>query len=563
PSTLDIISKRMPGYYIATLDIETKRVSTHHFFPGASNLNPYFSPDGKDIYFLSDRDGFRNLYTYNIESEKIFQKTQILTGISGITKLAPAFSVAQATGDIAYSYYFGGKYSIFKAAPEDLFNIEVNPMFVDLTAGTLPPLNRSVSGIIDRNIAKRMGQPETPVDSFKVVKYRPKFKLDYISNAGIGVSTGQMGTGMAGGVEMLFSDIVGANLFHVGVALNGEIYDFGGQITYINQKNRAMWGVTASHIPYSYAFFDRGAGIISDGTNDYFADTLYLYHFRIFESTVGGLSQLPLSKTRRIEAGGYLTWYNYRVDVHSHLYIDGWYQGYSREKGDAPEGYALQRLNLAYVVDNSSFGIASPMDGSRQRFQVDKVFGYVNYWGTLFDYRKYIFVKPFSFAFKSFYYGRHGKSFGFIYPLYLGYPWLIRGYDNNSFSNQMNIDGPKIDPTQLMGNQMALVNFEIRFPFTGPERLTAFKSKFFFTELALFADAGVAFDYIRTAKLREGFKDLSALKDLTNNPFVSSVGISLRINVFGALILEPFYAIPFQLGGIDAVTFGLNFTPGW
>lgn len=557
PSTLDIATKRTPGYYIATLDTETKRINTYHFFPGASNLNPYFSPDSKEIYFLSDRDGFRNLYTYNIETEEVHQKTQILTGITGITKLAPAFSVSPATGQIAYSYYFDNKYVIYKAEPDELFNIEVNPMSVDLTAGTLAPFNRAVPGVIDRNIAKRMGQPETPVDSFKVVKYRPKFKLDYISNAGIGISTGQMGTGMAGGVEMLFSDIVGANLFHVGLALNGEIYDFGGQITYINQKNRVMWGGTVSHIPYSYAFFDRGAGFITDGTNEYFADTLFLYHYRIFESTIGGISQLPLSKTRRIEAGGYLTWYNYRVDVHSHLYIDGWYQGYKRERGDAPDGYSLQRANIAYVVDNSSFGIASPMKGSRQRFQVDKVFGAVNYWGTLADFRQYIFAKPFSFAFKGFYYGRHGKDLGFIYPLYLGYPWLIRGYDNASFSNQISLNGPGIDPSQLMGDNMAIANFEIRIPFTGPERLTAIKSKYLFTELALFADAGLAWFDIDDVKLKW------QAESITERIPVVSTGVSLRINLFGALIVEPFYAIPFQLGGVDAATFGINFTPGW
>jgi outer membrane protein assembly factor BamA len=239
------------------------------------------------------------------------------------------------------------------------------------------------------------------------------------------------------------------------------------------------------------------------------------------------------------------------------LYIDGWYQGYSRKKGDAPDGYSLQRLNLAYVVDNSSFGIASPMNGSRQRFQVEKVFGAVDYWGTLADFRQYIFVRPFSFAFKGFYYGRHGGDLSFIYPLYLGYPWLIRGYGNTSFSNQQSIDGTSIEPSQLMGDHMAIANFEIRFPFTGPERLTAIKSKFLFTELALFTDAGLA--WFNKDDIMFKWKT----NDITKRIPVISAGVSLRVNVFGMLILEPFYAIPFQLGGIDAATFGVNFTPGW
>ncbi len=555
PSPADVYAERMPGYYIATLNLETKETHIHHFFSGASNLNPVFSPDSESIYFLSDRDGFRNLYRFNLETEKVFQETKILTGISGMTKLAPAFSVSQETGTVAYSYYFDGKYSIFTAQPDELHSEEVFAHAVDLTAATLPPLNRAVSGIIDRNIAKRMGQPETPSDSFKVAKYRPKFKLDYISNIGVGVSSGQMGTGMAGGVEMLFSDIIGANIFHVGLALNGEIYDFGGQVTYINQKNRIMWGVTASHIPYSYAYFGSSSGI--DEETGSIVDTLSLYHIRLFETKVGGMAQFPISRTRRIEAGGYMSWYNYRVDIHSHLYVNNWYTGTWREKGEAPDGYSLQRLNLAYVVDNSYFGIASPMDGSRQRFQVDKVFGLVDYWGTMGDFRQYFFLKPFSFAFRGMYYGRHGTNLDKIYPLYLGYPWLVRGYDNTSFSNQIGFDGIRIQPDHLMGDNMALANFEIRFPFTGPERLTAIKSKYLFSELTLFADAGLAWydkDNIKLQWTPDTVQD--------RIPIVSA-GVSLRVNLFGMMILEPFYAIPFQLGGLEAATFGLNFTPGW
>ena len=557
PSSFDAESKRTPGYYLATLNMETLEIKPYHFFPGASNLSPVFAPDGENVYFLSDRDGFRNLYRFNLTNERLFQETDILTGISGMTKLAPAFSVASNSGKIAYSYYFASNYSIFVATPDELLGIEVYPSMVDLSAATLPPLNRSIAGIVDGNISKRNGQPQTPVDSFQVARYRPKFKLDYISNVGVGVSTGYMGTGMAGGVEMLFSDIVGANMFHVGLALNGEIYDFGGQLTYINQKNRVMWATTISHIPYSYAFYGSNGDWVTDGENEYFVDTLFLFHYRIFESVIGGMAQFPISKTRRIEAGGYLSWYNYRVDVHSHVYVNGIYHNYTREKGDAPDGYSLQRLNTAYVVDNSSFGLASPMDGTRQRFQVEKVFGLVDYWGTLVDFRKYFFLKPFSIAFRGYYYGRHGKNLDMIYPLYLGYPWLIRGYDNASFNSQIAIGTPTIGPDQLMGDQMALANFEVRFPFTGPERLTAIKSKFFFTELALFADAGLAWYDTDDVAFKWQADNLNE-----RIPIVST-GLSLRVNLFGMLILEPYYAIPFQLGGFKAGTFGLNFTPGW
>jgi hypothetical protein len=41
------------------------------------------------------------------------------------------------------------------------------------------------------------------------------------------------------------------------------------------------------------------------------------------------------------------------------------------------------------------------------------------------------------------------------------------------------------------------------------------------------------------------------------------VGISLRVNVFGYFVLEPYYAIPFQRKDVKGGVFGLTFAPGW
>jgi len=42
-----------------------------------------------------------------------------------------------------------------------------------------------------------------------------------------------------------------------------------------------------------------------------------------------------------------------------------------------------------------------------------------------------------------------------------------------------------------------------------------------------------------------------------------STGISLRINIFGAFVLEPYVAIPFQRTDVQKPVFGLTFAPGW
>lgn len=565
PSPTDIMYKRNVGFYIATLNLNTGKETVLDIFPGASNLNPIFTPDGQSIYFLSDRDGFRNLYRLELETNRVFLETEILTGISGITKLAPAVSISNETGVLSYSYYFNGNYTIHTATQQDLVSKEVNPQGVDQTAGILPPLNRALVGTVDANLSRRKALPEMPIDSFRVVAYRPKFKLDYIANSGVGISTSQMGTGMAGGVEMLFSDIIGGNIFHVGLALNGEIYDFGGQVTYLNQRNRVAWGVSLSHIPYAYGYYGFSSGELATDDGILYMDTVSIYYTRFFESAVGVMAQLPLSRTRRFEAGITSAWYNYRVDIHSNIYAsDGVYTTYvgsQRRRGDAPSGFSLQSAHLAYVIDNSSFGIASPMNGARRRIHIDKTLGDVDYFGTLLDLRQYFFVKPFSFAFRGYYYGRHGTKTDRLRPVFLGYPWVIRGYDRGPMYERM-LGSEIVNVNQLFGDQVITASAEIRLPFTGPERLSLINSRYFFTELALFADAGLAWFDFNSISLRWRPTPWDPQMPDMRVPVVST-GVSLRINLFGMLIIEPFYVIPFQQGGLDAAYIGLNFTPGW
>ena len=78
-----------------------------------------------------------------------------------------------------------------------------------------------------------------------------KFKLDYIGGStGLGVGTGTFGTVQAWRAECrCYSQILLGN-HQVGttLALNGDIYDFGGQITYVNKANIELPGDRRSRI---------------------------------------------------------------------------------------------------------------------------------------------------------------------------------------------------------------------------------------------------------------------------------------------------------------------------
>ncbi len=552
---------------VMDLEAEGRPIAVYDIFPEADNLNPVYSHQQDGLYFLSNRDGYRNMYFLELDSQKVFQLTDFYTGISGITHLSPAISVARETGDVVYSHYQKGNYTIYRADPSEFERVEADPMHTDFTAATLPPLRRRTTPVVDNKLDHEPAVSIFPVDSFNEIPFTSRFGLTYIGNSGVGVATSRFGTGVAGGVSMLFTDITGDNQLFSALAVNGEIYDFGGQVGYLNQKNRFAWGGMISHIPYPFSYLRYG----DPGEYDL---NLQLIIQRTFEDQISAFAYYPFSTTRRFEVGASLAWYYFRIDAINNYYWQGFQVGQSIDRNlDSPDGFALQRINMAYVGDNSFFGMASPITGQRYRFGVEKYFGQVDMYSVTADYRKYFNFRPFTLAFRGIHYGRYGERAQnqLFYPLFLGYPGWIRGFDYGSLNKLDDALDEKFTFDQLQGSRALLGGVELRIPFTGPDRLALIGSGFLFTELALFFDAGVAWNEgmritlnpDRAFDREEIMVDGQASYRYPNRFPVFSMGPSLRVNLFGAMILEPYYAFPIHTKGIGKGVFGLNFTPGW
>lgn len=560
------------SFDIGMINVKTGEKQILNIFPGAGNLNPIFTSDGKALIFLSDRDGYRNLYKYSLEDGITYQLTDYNTGICGITLLSPAISISQ-NNHICYSYYNDKKYLIYSAHLDSFPKIPVNPFELNYDAATLPPLERVGYNIVDYFRIKRPQILATIEKQLEIdtLPYKPKFKLDYITNTSVGIATSRLGTGMAGSVLAIFSDMVGDHQIFANLGLNGEIYDFGGQLAYINQKRRIDWGISLSHVPYRYGYYSLLLDTLNINDNKVLAFNYALDIIRIFESQIAFFAYFPISITRRIESGFSYSRYSYRIDRFNNYYSDPYgyyYIGQSRTKLDAPPGFNLFQTDAAYVYDNSYFGITSPLKGARSRIQGAFTFGEYTFFTTLFDYRKYLQLMPFTFAFRVLNYNKLGKDAENenLIPLYIGYPWYIRGYDQTSSTNPY---GNKVTINHLIGSKMVVSNFEIRLPFTGPERLCLIRSKILFTELSLFTDAGLIWSKGEKPDLfkwqlstQESLENPEVQTNIERIPLVSA-GISLRINLFGYLVLEPYYAAPFQNGGFKNMVFGLNFVPGW
>jgi outer membrane protein assembly factor BamA len=177
---------------------------------------------------------------------------------------------------------------------------------------------------------------------------------------------------------------------------------------------------------------------------------------------------------------------------------------------------------------------------------------------VLADYRRYFMpVSFYTIAARVMHYGRYGSGSDDprLYPLYIGYPDLVRGYDFNSFgpdecTPNATSSCPQFD--RLLGSRMLVGNLEFRFPLLRPfrgadERMYGPVP----VEVGVFSDAGVAWSRGEKPRWLGGHRQ-----------GVTSAGFLARVNVLGFLVAEFDFARPFQRPGRGWV-WQFNFSPGF
>src|SRR5262249_56754895 len=93
-STSSLRPPALGDYRLALIDPDSGEVQGLRAFTAGKNINPQWTPDGRALIFISDRDGIPNLYSIGVDSGDVHQLTRIGTGISGITGSSPALSMA-------------------------------------------------------------------------------------------------------------------------------------------------------------------------------------------------------------------------------------------------------------------------------------------------------------------------------------------------------------------------------------------------------------------------------------------------------------------------------------
>jgi hypothetical protein len=554
---------------LATVDVATGELTVRQGFSEGKHINPQFTADGRNILFVSDQDGISDLYRMDLTSGQMFRITRLATGVSGVTAISPALTVARRTGKVVFTVFKDQGHEIVSLEPSQLSGepVSVTGQARLASAATLPP--GDVAG--NATVASYLADPTTGLVSgaeFRTVPYRPSFGLDALGQPSIGVTAGgYFGTGVAGGISALWGDQLGDQQIFSAIEANGSFKDFGGAVYYSNLKRRLNWLAGAQHIPYPYLF--RTGRVNADLSGE--TNTVLM---RIYIDQLSLAAQYPFSQTKRFELGVSGTRQGSDQQIDRIIFAPGGIpvDRFIVDTAGPPPLYYAQG-SAAFVGDNSYTGFTSPIMGMRYRFEASPTVGSVAFNTGLADMRRYLFFRPVTFAMRAMHFGRYGRDADntqLINPIYLGDEQLIRGYGYGAIDGQECGTASCSVEERLFGSRIAVANVELRIPVFGTAGFGLINFPYVPMELSPFFDAGMAWTgnqspSFRWATSAEG-RPASCRQDFAcaERIPVFSTGLSARWNILGYLILESYIAKPFQRPkrSRDWV-WGFNIAPGW
>ena len=314
--------------------------------------------------------------------------------------------------------------------------------------------------------------------------------------------------------------------------------NMAGQVSYMNKTNRWNWGLVGGQVPYMTGGARASTDVIN-GVPVYVEETII---FRQTDRSAAGVVAYPFNRARRLEFQGGVSQIAFDEVTYTEAYDlrNGGLIFRDTQEVSVAESLNLGTTSAALVFDTSVFGATSPVGGQRYRLEVAPTFGGLRYASVLGDYRRYFMPAPFyTLAARVLHYGRYGSGGedSRLYPLYIGYPSLVRGYDVNTLDASecgASLNScPAFD--RLVGSRILVGNLEFRFPLLRPFGATPGMYGPLPVEVALFADTGVAWTQNTTPELFGGHAQN-----------VTSVGAAFRVNFLGFAVGEFSFAHPLQ-----------------
>jgi len=588
----DLKELRFGHYRIALFDLATGESKVLDHMDSGKNINPIWAPDGKSLAFVSDRGGVSDLYLYDFASNDIYQLTTLLTGSAGFTPLSPVMSWARQADRIAFMYYKKGAFDVYvlddprshkgppyrplvpdsartvvrrvepsrdtsKVAPEvgqggsiyrgkeGFRRADSLAVRNDSAAPGLPPL--TVARALD---SASLALPDTSEFAFQ--PYRKRYTPDFVAQPTIGFVRDNNGSGLYGSTAISLSDVLGNSRMSFALAINGRIGEGYAQAVYANFAKRINWAVGVTQIPY---FFALPSAVVPDQASG--LNTLFTNTRRLIYRQGSFTAWYPLSRFKRLEFALTAGWISDDVLALVEVYDaqSGFLVNDPQVKTISSSDVLVAQPTAAYVFDNTIYGYTGPYRGTRYRVSLGTTAGGWMYSQFLADFRRYQqIVGPLTFSSRLLYYGRVGRDAN-QFSVYLGSPDLVRGHTSGSYSRDecqsltnVTVASGCVPLARLIGEQIAVGNFELRFPLLTPQMHFA-PAGFPPIEGTVFYDIGMAWNKS---------SDIHWEVDASNpNPNVRapimSWGVGARVNLFGLMLFRVDWAFPLNRPGTGSL----------
>ncbi len=568
------------------------------------NINPVWSPDGEAIAFVSDRTGVSNVFIWSLAQARLYQATDLLSGVTGITPLSPAISWAAGTDRLAITYFEGAGTNIYVIdRPRDIarpVDFERPPAVVAAAddgdrddgvdrasepTGLWPPSGRPGQSFyrtgerfrpselqpVPAETAPRAettvaallsdatrGLPDTA--GFERRPYEVRLSADVIGQPVIGAEVGGFfGSGVYGGSYVLLSDMMGDHNVLLWGQIAGSFDDAFLLTQYTYLRERANLSMAYQQFPL-YRF--RGTVPVTDGANRRVFEDRFV---RDVYRTLSASLDYPFNAFQRLEfsaAGFYLG----RDSIVDRVTVGITASGDRRTV--RLESLVFAGPAMALVWDNALHGFTGPIAGRRYRMEFGRFFGDVAVNSLTLDFRNYFNLGGrYALAARVTTYARTGPDDD-EFRVFWGGPYFLRGYDGGSFDvEECNESASRVnDPVttlcpvrdQLIGSSIAFASAEFRFPIFQFLDLGFVPLGLPPIDGVLFFDAGAVFN---------SFDQLVWARAPGADPYdvrapVASYGAGIRVNLlYNVFRLD--YAVPLHRprhrSGVWSLSFGPSF----
>jgi hypothetical protein len=416
------------------------------------------------------------------------------------------------------------------------------------------PAPVSISTLMD---STGVSMPDT--GDFLHKPYKIHYSVEYLARPTLGYTRDNFGGGLYGGSTVVLGDMLGDHNLVFSGYINGRIGESLVEAAYINRAHRMNYSLELSQVPY-YNLLASQAVDNGDGTQTYVESVE-----RLVIRGITATAYYPLSRFQRLEGSQVAnvddaiqgTYYPYDP-------ISGSLIGEPTRTTIGIENVGIVAPNAAIVYDNTLSGWVGPAWGQRWRLGITQTLGGWNFTTLNVDYRHYFrIVGPLVFAVRGQYFGQIGSSAS-RFQVFLGRTDLLRGNTSGSyqrdecrFAISYTDQGVCAPLYRMVGTQIGIASAELRFPLLNAS-LGFLPIGFPPIEGALFYDAGIAWDGRSTLKWNRQAGD----DPLNVRTPSQTLGVALRMNVFGFVILRLDYSVPQERPGMHGL-WTLSIGPTW